>query len=88
MVGMLLMVLAGIAGRALALRWRGTDMYAGYAWRPAASWRSRIRFKRGEHIRVSLLLQAAHARGAAGTGDLVAVRGRRAGWGARVLHVG
>jgi TRAP-type C4-dicarboxylate transport system permease small subunit len=55
MVATLLMVVAGIADRALALGWRGTDMYAGYAMAACG-------FLRGEHIRVSLLLQAASPR--------------------------
>jgi TRAP-type C4-dicarboxylate transport system permease small subunit len=62
MVGTLLMVVAGIADRALALGWRGTDMYAGYAMAACGFLALAHTFKRGEHIRVSLLLQAASAR--------------------------
>lgn len=62
MVATLLMVVAGIADRALALGWRGTDMYAGYAMAACGFLALAHTFKRGEHIRVSLLLQAASPR--------------------------
>ena len=62
MVATLLMVVAGIADRALALGWRGTDMYAGYAMAASGFLALAHTFKRGEHIRVSLLLQAASPR--------------------------
>ena len=58
----LLMVVAGIADRALALGWRGTDMYAGYAMAACGFLALAHTFKRGEHIRVSLFLQAASPR--------------------------
>ena len=62
MVVTLLMVVAGIADRALALGWRGTDMYAGYAMAACGFLALAHTLKRGEHIRVSLLLQAASPR--------------------------
>jgi TRAP-type C4-dicarboxylate transport system permease small subunit len=62
MVLTLLMVVAGIVDRALALGWRGTDMYAGYAMAACGFLALAHTFKRGEHIRVSLLLQASSAR--------------------------
>ena len=62
MVVTLLMVVAGIVDRALALGWRGTDMYAGYAMAACGFLALAHTFKRGEHIRVSLLLQAASPR--------------------------
>jgi TRAP-type C4-dicarboxylate transport system permease small subunit len=62
MVATLLMVVAGIADRALALGWRGTDMYAGYAMAACGFLALAHTFKRGEHIRVSLFLQAASPR--------------------------
>jgi TRAP-type C4-dicarboxylate transport system permease small subunit len=62
MVLTLLMVVAGIADRALALGWRGTDMYAGYAMAACGFLALAHTFKRGEHIRVSLLLQASSPR--------------------------
>jgi TRAP-type C4-dicarboxylate transport system permease small subunit len=62
MVGTLLMVVAGIADRALALGWPGTDMYAGYSMAACGFLALAHTFKRGEHIRVSLVLQAVSAR--------------------------
>lgn len=62
MVGTLLMVVAGIADRMLALGWRGTDMFAGYSMAAAGFLALAHTFKRGEHIRVSLILQAVSAR--------------------------
>ena len=62
MVVTLLMVVAGIVDRALALGWRGTDMYAGYAMAACGFLALAHTFKRGEHIRVTLLLQAASPR--------------------------
>ncbi len=62
MVVTLLMVVAGIADRALAFGWRGSDMYAGYAMAACGFLALAHTFKRGEHIRVSLLLQAATPR--------------------------
>ena len=62
MLATLLMVVAGIADRALALGWRGTDMYAGYAMAACGFLALAHTLKRGEHIRVSLLLQAASPR--------------------------
>jgi TRAP-type C4-dicarboxylate transport system permease small subunit len=62
MVLTLLMVVAGIADRALAFGWRGTDMYAGYAMAACGFLALAHTFKRGEHIRVSLLLQASSER--------------------------
>ncbi|OGB23438.1 MAG: C4-dicarboxylate ABC transporter substrate-binding protein [Burkholderiales bacterium RIFCSPLOWO2_02_FULL_57_36] len=62
MVGTLLMVVAGIADRVLALGWRGTDMYAGYAMAACGFLALAHTLKRGEHIRVSLILQAVSVR--------------------------
>lgn len=62
MLATLLMVVAGIADRALALGWRGTDMYAGYAMAACGFLAMAHTLKRGEHIRVTLLLQSASAR--------------------------
>lgn len=62
MVGTLLMVVAGIADRLLALGWRGTDMYAGYSMAACGFLALAHTLKRGEHIRVSLILQAVSAR--------------------------
>ena len=57
MVGTLLSVLAGIVDRYLALGIRGTDMYAGYCMAGAAFLALAHTLKRGEHIRVTLILQ-------------------------------
>lgn len=62
MIGTLLMVVAGIADRLFALGWRGTDMYAGYSMAACGFLALAHTFKRGEHIRVSLILQAVSAR--------------------------
>jgi TRAP-type C4-dicarboxylate transport system permease small subunit len=62
MVSTLLMVMAGIADRALALGLPGTDMYAGYSMAACGFLALAHTFKRGEHIRVSLILQAVSAR--------------------------
>jgi TRAP-type C4-dicarboxylate transport system permease small subunit len=61
MIGTLLMVLAGIADRLIGLNWRGTDMYAGYCMAAAGFLALAHTLKRGEHIRVTLLLQAVSA---------------------------
>jgi len=58
MIGTLLMVVAGIADRMFALGWRGTDMYAGYSMAAAGFLALAHTLKRGEHIRVSLVLHA------------------------------
>lgn len=58
MVGTLLMVVAGIVDRVFAFGWRGTDMYAGYAMAACGFLALAHTLKRGEHIRVSLILQA------------------------------
>ena len=57
MVGTLLSVLAGIVDRYLALGLRGTDMYAGYCMAGAGFLALAHTLKRGEHIRVTLILQ-------------------------------
>ncbi len=58
LIGTLLSVLAGIADRYLNLNWRGTDMYAGYCMAAAGFLALAHTLKRGEHIRVTLILQA------------------------------
>ena len=57
MIGTLLSVLAGILDRYLALGIRGTDMYAGYCMAAAGFLALAPTLKRGEHIRVTLILQ-------------------------------
>ena len=57
MVGILFMVLASVAGRALGFNLRGSDAYAGYAMAAASFLALAHTLKRGEHIRVTLLLE-------------------------------
>ena len=66
MVGTLAMVLAGVAGRLLSFNIPGTDAYAGYCMAAAGFLALAHTFKRGEHIRVTLIIdhvrpQARHA---------------------------
>ncbi len=58
LVGTLLSVLAGIADRYIHLNWRGTDMYAGYCMAAAGFLALAHTLKKGEHIRVTLILQS------------------------------
>ncbi len=62
MVGTLAMVLVGIAGRLLDFYVRGTDSYAGYCMAASGFLALAHTLKRGEHIRVTLLLQALKGR--------------------------
>lgn len=57
MVGVLLMVLASVIGRAVGFNLRGSDAYAGYAMAAASFLALAHTLKRGEHIRVTLLLE-------------------------------
>jgi TRAP-type C4-dicarboxylate transport system permease small subunit len=59
MVGLLGMVLLSIVSRELGFHVRGTDAYAGYLMAGCAFLALAHTLKRGEHIRVTLLLQAA-----------------------------
>ena len=56
MVGVLLMVLASVLGRLLNFQLRGSDAYAGYCMAAASFLALAHTLKRGEHIRVNLLL--------------------------------
>lgn len=58
MVGLLGMVLLSIVSRQMGFHVRGTDAYAGYLMAGAAFLALAHTLKRGEHIRVTLLLQA------------------------------
>jgi TRAP-type C4-dicarboxylate transport system permease small subunit len=58
MVGLLLMVLLGVASRLLHFHVPGTDAYAGYLMAAAGFLALAQTLKRGEHIRVTLLLSA------------------------------
>ncbi len=56
MVGLLAMVLVGVAGRQFGFYMPGTDAYAGYLMAGAGFLSLAHTFKRNEHIRVTLLL--------------------------------
>lgn len=58
MVGLLAMVLLAILGRELNFHLPGTDAYAGYLMAAAGFLALAHTLKRGEHIRVTLLVQA------------------------------
>lgn len=58
MVLLLVMVMLGIAGRALHFHLPGTDSYAGYLMAASGFLALAHTLKRGEHIRVTLLLAA------------------------------
>jgi TRAP-type C4-dicarboxylate transport system permease small subunit len=57
MVGTLVMVLLGIFGRLLNFQVRGTDAYAGYCMAGAGFLALASTLMRGEHIRVTLVLE-------------------------------
>jgi TRAP-type C4-dicarboxylate transport system permease small subunit len=60
MVGLLLMVLLSIVSRELHFHVPGTDAYAGYLMAGAGFLALAHTLKRGEHIRVTLLVNALH----------------------------
>ena len=62
MVGLLLMVLLSIVGRQLHFHVPGTDAYAGYLMAASGFLALAHTLKRGEHIRVTLLLGALKGR--------------------------
>ena len=57
LVGTLLMVLTGIAGRLLHFHVPGTDSYAGYCMAAAGFLALAYTLQKGEHIRVTLLVE-------------------------------
>jgi TRAP-type C4-dicarboxylate transport system permease small subunit len=57
LIGTLVMVLIGIAGRLLDFHVPGTDSYAGYCMAAAGFLALAHTLKRGEHIRVTLLIE-------------------------------
>jgi TRAP-type C4-dicarboxylate transport system permease small subunit len=57
MIGTLAMVLAGVTGRLFGFYLRGTDAYAGYYMAASSFLALAHTLKRGEHIRVTLILQ-------------------------------
>src|SRR2546423_13763233 len=62
MVGVLAMVLASVVGRLAGFNLRGSDAYAGYCMAAASFLALAHTLKRGEHIRVNLLLDRFGAR--------------------------
>ena len=62
MVGLLVMVLLSVAGRQFNFHVPGTDAYAGYLMAGAGFLALAHTLKRGEHIRVTLLLTALHGK--------------------------
>ncbi len=62
MVLLLMMVLLSILGRQLNFHLPGTDAYAGYMMAAAGFLALAHTLKRGEHIRVTLLLSALHGK--------------------------
>ena len=62
MIGLLVMVLLSILGRQLHFNLAGVDAYAGYMMAGAGFLALAHTLKRGEHIRVTLLLSALHGR--------------------------
>ena len=62
MVGTLLSVLAGVLDRQFAWSLRGTDAYAGYCMAASGFLALAHTLKKGEHIRVTLILNAAKGR--------------------------
>ncbi|MEO8755599.1 MAG: TRAP transporter small permease [Casimicrobiaceae bacterium] len=63
LIGTLVMVLLGIAGRLLDFNVPGTDSYAGYCMAAAGFLALAHTLKRGDHIRVTLIVE--HLRGRA-----------------------
>jgi TRAP-type C4-dicarboxylate transport system permease small subunit len=62
MIGTLASVLAGVLDRQFAWSLRGTDMYAGYCMAASGFLALAHTLKKGEHIRVTLLLNALRGR--------------------------
>ena len=57
MIGTLLMVMASVLGRMMNFNLRGSDAYAGYCMAAAGFLALAHTLKRGEHIRVTLILE-------------------------------
>jgi TRAP-type C4-dicarboxylate transport system permease small subunit len=62
MIGLLVMVWLSIAGRQLHFHVPGTDAYAGYLMAASGFLALAHTLKRGEHIRVTVVLNALHGR--------------------------
>ena len=63
MIGTPVMILLSVTGRLLDFHVRGTDAYAGYCMAAAAFLALAHTLKRGEHIRVTLVLDHVGSRG-------------------------
>ena len=63
LAGTLAMVLTGILGRLMSFHVPGTDSYAGYCMAASGFLALAHTLKRGEHIRVTLILERLHGRG-------------------------
>ena len=63
MIGTLAMVLASVLGRMMNFNLRGSDAYAGYCMAAAGFLALAHTLKRGEHIRVTLILERLGTRG-------------------------
>ena len=57
MIGTLLMVISSVLGRLMGFNLRGSDAYAGYCMAAAGFLALAHTLKRGEHIRVTLILE-------------------------------
>ena len=97
MVGLLVMVLLSVLGRQLNFHVPGTDAYAGYMMAAAGFLALAHTLKRGEHIRVTLLLSALKGRAhhalevwalsvATGLATLSAVYACRLSWQSYTFH--
>ena len=97
LIGTLAMVLLGIFGRMFGFQVRGTDAYAGYCMAGAGFLALAHTLTRGDHIRVSLILEHAGVRGrkglelwslgaAAVLSTLFAYFSVRLAWQSYVLH--
>ena len=97
MVGLLVMVLLSVLGRQLNFHVPGTDAYAGYMMAAAGFLALAHTLKRGEHIRVTLLLSALKGRAhhalevwalsvATGLAALSAVYACRLSWQSYTFH--
>jgi TRAP-type C4-dicarboxylate transport system permease small subunit len=62
MVLTLLMVVLGMVDRYVPINFRGTDMYAGYCMASAGFLALAHTLKKGEHIRVTLIVNALHGK--------------------------
>jgi TRAP-type C4-dicarboxylate transport system permease small subunit len=97
MVALLIAVLLSIGGRELGFHVKGTDAYAGYCMAAAGFFALAHTLKRGEHIRVTLLLSALPPRArralevwslscAVGLSGLLAFYSARLSWQSHKFH--